>query len=251
MAQQETPLTPSWLLLLRNLAVAAGCGVGGYFLVQTSEIVLIILGGCMLIAAPVMLAMPLFMGLPGRGACPACGGTIETGTASESNLLCRGCNGYFDAGQGKLKPSDPQRVAPEPTFAAPTPWDDLTNIVFPTIAFSAADKIQDMLTTKGGGTRVMEARWPAGCSVCGRTAVRFDTAMRRIAKPGTIIDTEIVLLAKDVPYCAEHKDGVKFDRVSSATPGADGGFGVFFRSLAYRNAFLAANPWRFVWRDRV
>ena len=249
MAQQETPLHPSWLLLTRNLAIAAGCGIGGYFLVQTGELILIILGVALLIAAPVMLAMPLFMGMPGRGACPACGGAIETMSARDTNLLCRGCNGYLDAGEGKLKPADPQRIAAEPVFAAPTPWEDLTNVVFPTIAFSATDKIQDMLTTKSGGTRVMQARWPAGCTVCGRSAVRFDTEVCKLAKPGTVVDTEILLVAKDVPYCAEHKKGVKFNRVTTAAPGTDMGFGLFFRSHAYRNAFMSMNPWRFAWRD--
>lgn len=248
MAQQKTPLHSSWLLLIRNLAIAAGCGIGGYFLVQSGETILIIIGVLLLIAAPIMLLLPLFVGLPGRGPCPACGATLETIGQSQLNLLCRGCNGYFDAGEGKLRAADPQRVAENPTFAAPTPWEDLTNVVFPTIAFSASDKIQEMLTTKGGGTRVMVARWPAGCSVCGRQAVRFDTETCKLAKPGTVMDTQILLVAKDVPYCAEHKKGLKFDRVMSASPGTDMGFGLFFRSLPYRNAFMAANPWRFTWR---
>ena len=44
MSQLETPLETSWLLLARNLTLAAGLGTGGYFMVQTSETVVVIIG---------------------------------------------------------------------------------------------------------------------------------------------------------------------------------------------------------------
>ncbi len=250
MAEQETPLQTSWLLLLRNLALAAGLGAGGYFMVQTSETVVVIIGACMLLSSPALLLMPLFMGLPRRGPRPECGGVIEAQAPRATDMLCRGCTTYLDAGDGKLRRSDPARIAAMPIYAAPTPWQDLNLIVFPTISFSAQDKIQDALTTKSAGTRVMDPCWPHGCCVCSGTPVRFDTVMRKVAKPGTIIDTEIALVLKDVPYCAQHKDGISFDRVSSDTPGAEDGFGLKFRSLAYRNEFMKINPWRFTWRDQ-
>src|SRR5829696_6160805 len=102
MAQNDTPLKPSYLLLVRNVAVAIACGVGGYYLVQGDETVLVIFGGGLLLASPIMLLLPLFMGLPGRGACPQCEGKIETMGSRELNLLCRGCGSYLDAGAGKL-----------------------------------------------------------------------------------------------------------------------------------------------------
>lgn len=248
MAQTETDLTSSWLLLLRNTAIGVGLSAAGYFMVQTEETVVVILGACFLIAGPIMVLLPVFMGLPGKGPCPECGTSVETIASSASDMLCGVCNTYLDAGERKLRRSDPQRVAPEPRYAAPTPWPDISNVVFPTVAFSIQDKIQDMLTTKGGGVRVMDARWPQACCVCGAQAARFDTAARTIAKPGNIVDTEITLVAKDVPYCKTHKDGIKFDRVQGATAGTDTGFGIHFRSLAYRNAFMKANPWKFTWR---
>ena len=249
MALKETPLKTSWLLLLRNLALAAGLGVGGFFMVQTDETVVVIIGACMLLTSPFLLLMPLFMGMPGRGLCPECGGAIEAQTARATNLLCRGCVSYLDAGEGKLRRAASTSTSVMPIFAAPTPWDDLNLIVFPTLGFSAQDKIQDALTTLAAGTRVMDPAWPQGCCVCNEAAVRFDTVMRKVAKPGAVFDKEITLVLKDVPYCGQHKDGISFDRVSSDTPGAEDGFGLKFRSLAYRNAFMAVNPWRFTWRD--
>ncbi len=253
MSQAETPLKPSVLLLLRNLAGGTICGVGGYYMVQTSQIVIVILGGCMLLAAPFLLLMPLFMGLPGRGPCPQCGGTIETMAGKDWNLMCRGCGLYLDAGQGKLRPSDPNRVEAEPQFCAPGPWADITGVLFPTIAFSADDAIRDMLTTKKGGVRMMEASWPRSCVVCGSPPTRFDEMARKIILPGRGTgwgrDTGITVAAKGVPYCDAHKDGVMFDRVHSANATASPGFGLKFRSLAYRNAFMRANPWPFTWHE--
>ncbi len=249
MAQQDTPLKPSVLLLVRNMALAAGCAVAGYYLVQTAETVVVVIGGIMLVAGPLMFIALPFMGMPGRGPCPECGGTIETIGSSQQNLLCRGCNSYLDAGGGKLQRSDPNRVTAEPTFAAPTPWKDVTLVVYPTISFSVQDAIQDWMTTKKGGVRIMEARWPQACCVCGATSTRFDTASRVFAKPGNIVDTQLIGVAKDVPYCRDHKDGLIFERVISATPGASGCFGIKFRSLAYRNAFMRANPWPFTWHQ--
>jgi len=249
MAETETKLKPSLLLLARNLAIGAMAAAGGYYMVQTSEIVVVILGAGLLLVGPVMVLMPLFMGLPARGVCPQCGGTIETMSRDDRNLLCRGCDSYLDAGQGKLRRSDPNRVEAEPSFAAPSPWSDITLVVYPTVAFSASDKIQDWLTTKKGGVRVMEARWPQQCVVCGAKPARFDEMARQIAKPGNVMDTEIVVAAKGIPYCGAHKEGVVFERIDSATPGASGCFGLKFRSLTYRNAFMSANPWRFTWHQ--
>lgn len=247
MIQEERPLKGSVLLLLRNTAIAAVLGVVGYYCVTSGELLLIILGALFLFCAPILLLLPLFMGLPGRGQCPQCGGTIETMGSRDRNLMCCGCDTYLDAGGGKLKRSEPDRVEALPSFSAPSPWDDLTNIVYPTIAFSADDKIRDMLTTRNDGVRVMEAKWPQMCLVCGAAPARFDEMTRRIAKPGNIGDTEIIVAASDIPYCGQHSAGVIFERVDSATPGASGCFGLKFRSLAYRNAFMQANPWRFHW----
>ena len=249
MPRSDTELTPSLWLLIRNLAIAVGGGVGGYYMVGSGETVIVILGGGLLLFAPIMLLMPLFMGLPARGPCPECGGTIETTGSRENNLLCRGCNGYLDAEDGKLRRSDPDRIETSPTFAAPSPWKDITLVVYPTIALSAQDYLQDLMTTKKEGVRVMEAQWPHACAVCRGTPVRFDTVSRVLAKPGTITDTQIVCVARDVPYCSDHKDGLIFDRIESSTPGASGCFGMKFRSHAYRNAFMRANSWTFTWHQ--
>lgn len=249
MAQQETPLKPSVLLLARNMAIAAACAVAGYFMVQTDETVVIILGGALLLCGPLMFIALPFMGMPARGACPECGGKIETMGSSQQNLLCRGCNSYLDAGGGKLVRSDPNRVTEQPVFAAPSPWKDVTLVVYPTVSFSVQDAIQDWMTTKKGGVRVMDAKWPQVCCVCGKPPTRLDTVSRVFAKPGNIVDTQIIGVAEDVPYCNHHKDGIIFERIDSATPGASGCFGLKFRSLAYRNAFMKANPWPFTWHQ--
>jgi len=249
MAQDNTPLKPSLLLFVRNMAVAAACAVAGYFMVQTGETVVVIFGGLLLVVGPLMFVTLPFMGMPARGPCPECGGTIEAMGSTDRNLFCRGCNSYLDAAGGKLQRTDPARVETEPTFAAPTPWTDITNVVYPTIALSAQDAMQDWITTKKEGMRVMEARWPQMCCVCGAAPVRFDSVKREFAKPGNIVDTQIIAVAKDVPYCGQHKGGLIFERLDSATPGQAYGFGIKFRSLPYRNAFMKANPWPFTWRQ--
>ena len=248
MSQPDTPLKPSVLLLLRNMAIAAGCAAAGFFMVQTDETALVVIGAIFLVGGAIaFLSMP-FMGLPTSGTCPECGGPIQTSAPKQQNMMCRGCNSYLDAGDGKLTRSDPSRVAEQPAFSAPSPWQDVSIVVYPTVAFSLQDKIQDWLTTRKGGVRVMDARWPQVCCVCGDKPVRFDTAARAFAKPGNVMDTEIIGVAKDVPYCAKHKDGLIFERIDSATPGSASAFGLKFRSLAYRNAFMKANPWPFTWR---
>src|SRR5437870_3601958 len=123
--QEETVLKPSMLLMLRNFAFAAIGVVAGYFMVQTEEIAIVILGAGFLIGWPFVLLLPLFSGMPARGPCPVCGGPIETMSGREFNLMCRGCTFYLDARDGKLRRTDFDRVEAQPHFCAPTPWEDI------------------------------------------------------------------------------------------------------------------------------
>jgi hypothetical protein len=245
----ESPLKASPLLLLRNMVFAAIAGVAGFYMVQTSTLVIVIFGGGLLVVAPVMLIYPLFAGLPGRGSCPECGGAIQTMERRAKNLFCRGCDSYLDAENGVLKRTDPSRVADTATFAAPLPWEDITLVVSPTIATSADDVIRDAVLTKRGGVRVLEAHWPSGCCVCGAPATRAETLASKFTKVDGVRDTAIEVRAEGVPHCDSHDGGAKFESLESASPDASGCFALKFRSLAYRNAFMRAHPWRFYWRN--
>jgi hypothetical protein len=109
--------------------------------------------------------------------------------------------------------------------------------------------LTDMLLMKKEGVRVLDAKWPAGCCVCGRPATREDTTIARFifAPPGIIRrDKEATVIAKGIPHCAEHKNGARFERAMLSTSQQETVVGLFFCSYPYQILFHKLNPWK--WR---
>jgi hypothetical protein len=183
--------------------------------------------------------------LRGRKSCPVCDGPIDTATKS-SALLCKGCDSYLDLVEGALQRTSENKLDSHHVFGTPTPWTDLRAITFPTI-FAPMVQLTDLALTKKAGVRVLDARWPDGCCICGKPATRRERQARVVIFPrewGIFnIGSQKATLVADVPHCGEHAGGAVFDRVSFAILAGDPDFGLCFRSLAYRNAFRKLNPW--------
>lgn len=223
--------------------------VGG---LQHGEIAFIVIGGFLslfaLIGIPSMIWDLFASPRGGYGQCPVCFSSIEAQSGNHQNLLCAGCGTYLDAKIDQLETIEPWRTTDKPFFAAPTPWPEVRGVVSSTIAFSAFDYAQDRLTElmmKKAGVKLLNATWPAGCCVCGRPATRKDHYVHPVILGGQIRDTKATLIANDVPYCSDHKDGIAFDRVLFNSLGAGISYGILFRSHAYREAFRKLNNWTF------
>jgi hypothetical protein len=191
--------------------------------------------------------------LLGRKPCPKCGCPLDLFSSDgENGALCKRCDLYVKEARGGTQPVSPDRIALRPWFAVPLPWRDVRAVQEgPVIEFDANSEIMRMLTTKDAGVRRLEANWPEGCCVCGKPAVRVETVTRNITIPrhrGAIAVGEqtITLLADSIPHCGEDKGGVAFGKVRCATPLDYQHYGLLFRSLHYRNAFRALNPWEWV-----
>jgi hypothetical protein len=191
------------------------------------------------------------MGLVKRGICPVCSAPISVNLGSSSMMLCPNCGDYLEVVEKKLRQMDPTLVTLQPLFAAPTPWTDMQAPRFGAISFGIEDALTDMILTKKEGVRVLDAKWPAGCCVCGKHATREETITARFifAPPGLMFrrDKEATVIAKVVPHCAEHKDGARFERAMFSTPQQETIVGLFFRSYAYQIQFRKLNPWK--WRE--
>jgi predicted RNA-binding Zn-ribbon protein involved in translation (DUF1610 family) len=199
-----------------------------------------------------------FLGLVKRGFCPVCGAPIAVSLGSSSMMLCPNCGDYLEVVEKKLRQMDPTLVIPEATFllmpgmafGAPTPWTDMQAPRFGAISFDMESAVTEMVLTKKEGVRVLDAKWPAVCCVCGKPATREETTTARFvfAPPGLIRrDREATVIAKGVPHCAEHKDGARFERARFSTPAQETIVGLFFRSYAYQIEFRKLNPWK--WRE--
>ena len=254
MEKRTSPLTKSWLPAIKGLVtmvvLAAFFGamlIGG---LQNGEAAFIVIGGLLSLCAMIIFPLITWNMLTGKrgghGQCPVCYNQIEAQAGDDKNLLCIGCGAYLDAKIDRLETIEPTRSYEKPFFAAPTPWPEVRNVISSTVAFSTqdylADKMSELLMKKAG-VKLLNAGWPPGCCVCGKTATRKDQLVVPVTLPGNVIDTKATLVANDVPYCAEHKDAVAFDRVSFSTGGADTTYGILFRSHAYRDAFRNLNRW--------
>ena len=196
--------------------------------------------------------MSLFDKMNRRRECPGCHGPVNT-LLKTSGLLCKRCNSYLDFVDDKLVLKDPNTVSATPAFGTALPWKDAQFGVQFTgaIMLSPVAQMTDTLMTRHGDMRVLEAQWPDCCCVCGRTATRRmrlarEVLIQRYAKSGMNIGkTQLTLVAENIPYCAEHSDGVAFGQVwfESAKTGEQTFFGILFRWLGYRNAFYKQNPW--------
>jgi len=191
-----------------------------------------------------------FLGFVKTGACPVCAAPLKRQLGSD-DVLCASCGDYVVFGDKTLKRRDAASVFPAPYFAAPTPWEDLECPTFAALEHPLVE-LTRLATTKKEGTRLLEARWPAGCCVCGKPATRTETIAQRLGfappnglKPRPQKETTVV--AEGVPHCAEHKDGARFERARTFGDGRLPVLGIFFRSYAFQIEFRKLNGWK--WRS--
>lgn len=223
----------------------------GYYGVQTEETVIVVIAAAGLIAGPMLIVVAPFMPRPGYGPCPLCGAKMYQmfGPGEGGYLVCPRCVAYAKADGDKLSLIPTHSMSATPVFAAAVPWDDITGEPGKTIAFSAQDVVMDRLNqliTRKDGVRVID-KWPPECCVCGSPATRHEDAAVEVSIKGRALDTHATVVARGVPYCGAHRDGIAFGRVDFATSLFEDatGFGIKFRSHAYREAFRKLNPHKF------
>ena len=183
-----------------------------------------------------------------RRDCPVCRTLVNTRIRS-TELLCKKCSSYLRLQQDVLVTMDPGTVLPEARFAAPLPWRDVYGgVTLPGISLPMAQLTESMLTKKGG-TRILDAHWPEQCCVCGKPATRRLNFTQTVHVPRTfgilsLGQKTLRLMARNVPHCDEHSDGVCFGYVpfDSHGTGIELGFGLRFRWLAYRDDYRKLNP---------
>jgi hypothetical protein len=250
----DTPFRKSWGLYFQQLllmwVLGAAFAYGGFYLVQVDELVLKILGGCMLISGPFMVLGAPFFPRPGFGNCPACGHKLVNSLSTSGDpLLCPSCAAYARVNGDRLALEAINATGEKPIYAAALPWDDIAGEKKGTIAFSAqdylTDKAQDWMT-KNKGVRVLD-QWPQLCCVCGGRSARTADHAVNVLLMGS---AKGVLAAKAVPYCAQHSEGVEFGMVDYAMgilsgSAAPHSFGIKFRSHAFREGFRKLNPYKF------
>ena len=189
-----------------------------------------------------------FLGMYKRSTCPVCATPVSGLFAlTGGHTPCSVCGEYLTTAGDKLVQVDETEVASQPAYAAPTPWEDMLCPLVGSVAFTAANALTDMLLTKQEGVRVLEARWPAGCCVCGKPAVREESiaANFTFTPPGLVrTDKKATVVARGIPHCAEHKAGAGFERVRFLDSEHQTIVGIFFRSYAYQIQFRKLNPWR-------
>jgi hypothetical protein len=191
-----------------------------------------------------------FLGFVKKGDCPVCGSRVTRQLGSD-DVLCAGCGDYVVFGKQTLRRMDPSSMFPAPYFAAPTQWDDLECPTFGAALEHPIVALTQLATTKQEGVRLLEARWPAGCCVCGKDSSREESIAQRLGfappnglKPRPQKETTVV--ANGVPHCAEHKNGARFERARTFGDSGLPVLGIFFRSYAYQIEFRKLNPWK--WR---
>jgi hypothetical protein len=255
MEQASTPFRKSWGLYFQVLVilwiVGLAMAVGGYYMVGTTETVIVVLGWACLIAGPLIVVVAPFLPRPASGACPSCGHRIYRmlASGSEAFLLCPCCAAYSMSSQDRLIPAPINAVSDEPTFAAALRWDDIAGEKGQTVAFSKddflMDKLNDIIARKEA-VRVID-KWPPGCCICGESATRRADHAVTVLLKGRARETQTIIAARGVPYCNQHEKGVAFGTVDFAVhllnnPSV---FGIKFRSHAFREAFRKLNPSKF------
>jgi hypothetical protein len=251
MGRVTSPLTKSWKMAAQGVLLGVGLTAASFFILRAglgeNTLVLILFGGACLITGPALVWLYLTGKRGGYGPCPFCHTSIKAYTGDAKNLLCGGCGAYLNADEDRLVSIETERTPETPFFAAPTPWTDVFNVVSPGVPLSFDDYLRgtiEELIEKKAGVRLLGAHWPDGCCVCGQPATRKDGLAVKVKLAGRFRDTSVTLVASDIPYCAQHKDGIAFDRVSFDSPGLDMGYGILFRSLSYREAFRRMNAWQ-------
>jgi hypothetical protein len=245
-APQDAEISRNLTRVVWRLFTALLLSLGGYYiLAHADEFAGLLIGTALLCAFPAMVFATWYFGVGGKGVCPACEHAIEATFDTESIMLCRNCGTYLQVQNKKLSRLPLDDLASEPSFAAPLPWTDLGLISFPNIPMSANDVISDAVLTKEAGHRVLSCHWPMTCCVCGKSPRKMKVHKRVVIYRGKsrfyFRDKQITLVAQGIPYCDEHDNGACFNKVFFADSGPSG-FGLLFRSLAYRNAFREMNP---------
>lgn len=199
-----------------------------------------------------------FLGLVREGNCPICDFTLAPtlDTMQNSMWLCPNCGEYLEKSDNELIQVDTTTMLPKPAFAAPTPWMDMMNpmdeedLHLTTAADFVKDYLTDVVTNlvlvKKDGIRVLDAKWPEGCSVCGMPSKYREQIGKTFEfyLPGglQVRKHRTTLVAKGIPCCEEHKRGVEFGPVNYGI-GGPSFIGIFFRSYAYQREFRRLNPW--------
>lgn len=212
---------------------------GVEMLIYADEIILKLMGFVFICPLPIWVINIIQCGFGITGPCPICKSIIKTNNGVETNIFCKSCNSYLDATGQALVEIDPNRIADLPTFATLAPWPDLTALS-PTVPLSKDDFIMDNILVPKEGVRILDARWPDFCCVCGEKPTR-ELAIKRtvIYFPGKNVkfrQKEVMVAANGIPHCDEHSDGVVF--------GQPPGFNqicLLFRSYSYRNKYTKIN----------
>lgn len=251
MERRTSPFTKSWLPTLKLIVAGIAATAIGVplLLVGYSNMnpLMLIFGAAATISGPIMLISLPFAGRGGHGRCPVCETQIDVPGGRAQDLLCVGCGAYLDLEGDNLITIPHQRMHDTPYFAVPTPWPHIRRVLSSTIAFSAQDYIANVITDairKDKGTYVMDARWPPGCCVCGGPVKRRERFALTVTMPGNIRDSKAEIVVPNVPYCAEHKDGIDFANVTPDCDAYEERYAMRFRSHAFREAFRELNPWR-------
>jgi len=162
----------------------------------------------------------LWMAIAGSGVapCPGCGAQVEgLSTGSNDGVLCSGCRKFLEGREGRLRLTDPSRVADSPIFGAVLP-ESFT--------------------------------WPEHCCLCSSPSSRrepISVSVPSAASAGkglavTALTGGVITQSGggtrytiEVPHCAEHKEG--------AFLGAGSGKGVQirFRSYPFLREFCELN----------
>lgn len=202
---------------------------------------LVIFGGILLGMGVLVAFAALFdAGFGGKGVCPICSTEIAS-IEGRSTLLCRGCREYLQVEQRKVQQLSLATIAAEPQFAAPTPWSDLKVVSFRAEATPVSTE-----------DRVLHADWPHACCVCGDPPTYIqNTAFTVFAPPSSLIKKRpkrVNLIVNGTPYCDVHRDGISLscidlDRKDDYEDPFKPDLVFKFRSYAYRNKFIALNPW--------
>ena len=238
---RETRLEFSWPLALKNISIRLGiAGVGVAMAVLGESTGWVIGGGILVLIGFIALGVMLSEGLGGVGSCPVCSAEIVAGSSSEPCKLCPGCREYLTIEKGVVRQIDPAAIAATPVFAVPTPWEDLK-----AVTYTPAGTL-----TTAAEERPLHANWPDACCVCGEPATRLEDRAFLIYKwNGDLVrinQTQITLRIEGIPHCDVHSKGIALDQINFRPRGDDDlkqDLALLFRSYAYRNKFLALNPW--------
>ena len=187
--------------------------------------------------------------LLGRKPCPNCARPVGSVSGGK---VCHYCDTYLTKAGDAVVPMANDFVADRPWFAAPLPWPDVRAVQEGAVLeLSAASALARMIGTRDEGVRALNVQWPNEGCICGKAASRTEVIARAVVIPRfkgalNVGDQKVTLVARDIPHCDAHREGVVFGRIMSLASLVAIPYGLLFRSLAYRNEFRSLNPWKWV-----